>query len=154
MAVLECGWRNKGIRLGKEPWLGQQHYTEYGAGEFPLHIRPSARSTGQSTSKMPSMTLAQQTGEASPDLSTMKRELERSQRERNKANLGRDQAKLERDQAKLERDQAVIEKDQARRELEMLKAEHLQEQRVRENVRKYPRWSGGEQEGGETSGDQ
>ena len=64
----------------------------------------------------------------------MKRELERTQRERNKANLEWDQAKLERDQAKLERDQAVVEKDQARRELEMLKAEHLQEQRVRENA--------------------
>ena len=109
--------------------------TEYGAGEFPLPIRPSARSTGQqSTSKMPSMSRAQQTGEAYPDLSIMKRELERTQRERNKANLDRDQAKLERDQAKLERDQAVVEKDQARRELDMLKAEHLQEQRVLENA--------------------
>ena len=69
-----------------------------------------------------------------PDLSTLKRELERTQRERNKANLDREQAKLETDQANLERDQAVVEKDQARRELDMLKAEHLQEQRVRENA--------------------
>ncbi|XP_063720211.1 myosin-11-like [Symsagittifera roscoffensis] len=98
------------------------------------HLRPSARSAGQSTSKTPSMTRAQQTEEAYPDLSSLKRELERTQRERNKANLDRDQAKLERDQANLERDQAVIEKDQARRELDMLKAEHQQEQRVRENA--------------------
>ncbi|XP_063717662.1 uncharacterized protein LOC134844776 [Symsagittifera roscoffensis] len=66
------------------------------------------------------MTRAQQTGEAYPDLSIMKRELERTQRERNKA--------------KLERDQAVVEKDQARRELDMLRAEHLQAERVRENA--------------------
>ena len=122
----------RGFDLARNPGLSNN--TEYGAGEFPLPIRPSARSTGQSTSKMPSMTRAQQTGKAYPDLSTMKRELERTQRERNKANLDRDQAKLERDQAKLERDQAVVEKDQARRGLEMLKAEHLQEQRVRENA--------------------
>ena len=80
------------------------------------------------------MTRAQQTGEAYPDLSTLKIELERTQRERNKANLDRDQAKLERDQANLKGNQAVVEKDQARRELDMLKAEHLQEQRVRENA--------------------
>ena len=76
----------------------------------------------------------QQTEEAYPDLSSLKRELERTQRDRNKANLDRDQAKLERNQANLERDQAVIEKDQARRELDMLKAEHQQEQRVQENA--------------------
>ena len=122
----------RGFDLARNPGLSNN--TEYGAGEFPLPIRPSARSTGQSTSKMPSMTRAQQTGEAYPDLSTMKRELERTQRERNKANLDRDQAKLERDQAKLKRDQAVVEKDQARGELDMLKAEHLQEQRVRQNA--------------------
>ena len=96
----------RGFELARNPGLGNN--TEYGAGEFPLPIRPSARSTGQSTSKMPSMTRAQQTGEAYPDLSTLKRELERTQRERNKANLDRDQAKLERDQANLERDQAVV----------------------------------------------
>ena len=66
-------------------------------------------------------------GEAYPDLSTLKRELERTQRERNKANLDRDQANLE-------RDQAVVEKDQARREFDMLNAEHQQELRVRENA--------------------
>ena len=122
----------KGFDLVRNPGLSNN--TEYGAGEFPLPIRPSARSAGQSTSKTPSMTRVQQTEEAYPDLSTLKRELERTQRERNKANLDRDQAKLERDQANLERDQAVIEKDQARRQLDMLKAEHQQEQRVRENA--------------------
>ena len=89
---------------------------------FPLPIRPSARSAVQSTSKTPSMTRAQQKGEAYPDLSTLKRELERTQRERKNANLDGDQAKLERDLANLERDRAVVEKDQARRELDLLKA--------------------------------
>ena len=112
----------RGLDLARNP--GLRFNTEYGAGEFPLPIRPSARSAGQSTSKTPSMTRVQQTEESYPDLSTLKKELERTQRERNKANLDRDQAKLERDQANLERDQAVIEKDQARRELDMLKAEH------------------------------
>ena len=67
----------RGFDLTRNPGLSNN--TKYGAGEFPLPIRPSARSTGQSTSKMPSMTRAQQTGEAYPDLSTMKRELERDQ---------------------------------------------------------------------------
>ena len=115
----------RGFDLARNPGLSNN--TEYGAGEFPLPIRPSVRSTGQSTSKTPSMTRAQQTGEAYPDVSIMKRELERTQRERNKANLDRDQAKLERDQAKLER-------DQTRRELDMLRAEQLQAERVRENA--------------------
>ena len=115
----------RGFDLARKPGLSNN--TEYGAGEFPLSIRPSVRSTGQSTSKIPSMSRAQQTGEAYPDLSIIKIELERTQRERNKANLDRDQAKLE-------RDQAVVEKDQARRELNMLRAEHLQEQRIRENA--------------------
>ena len=122
----------RGFDLARNPGLGND--TEYGAGEFPLPIRPSARSAGQSTSKTPSMTRAQQTEEAYPDLSALKKELERIQRERNKANVGRDQAKFDRDQANLERDQAVIERDQAQRTLEMLKAEHQQEQRVRENA--------------------
>ena len=115
----------RGFDLARNPGLNNN--TEYGAGEFPLPVRPSVRSTSQSTSKLPSMTRAQQTGEAYPDGSIMKRELERTQRERNKANLDRDQAVLERDQAKLER-------DQARRELDMMRAEQLQAERVRENV--------------------
>ena len=151
-AVLMVGYITEGISKQEQTrWLswnvdgevrgfdlarnsGLSNNTEYGAGEFPLPIRPSARSAGQSTSKTPSMTRSQQTGEAYPGLSTLKRELERTQRKRKKANLDRGQAKLERDQANLERDQAVVEKDQARRELDMLKAEHQQEQKVRENA--------------------
>ena len=115
----------RGFDLARNPGLNNN--TEYGAGEFPLPIRPSVRSTGQSTSKAPLMTRAQQTGEAYLDVSIMKRERERTQRERNKANLDRDQAVLERDQAKLER-------DQARRELDMMRAEQLQAERARENA--------------------
>ena len=115
----------RGFDLARNPGLSNN--TEYGAGEFPLSARPSARSTGQSTSKTPLMSRAQQTGEAYPDVSIMKRELERIQRERNKANLDRDQAVLERDQAKVER-------GQARRELDMMRAEQLQAERVRENA--------------------
>ena len=122
----------RGFDLARNPGLSNN--TEYGAGELPLPTRPSARSAGQSTSKPPSMTRAQQTEEAYPDLSDLKRELERAQREKNKANLDRDTAKLERNQANLERDQAIIERDQARRDLDMLKAEYQQEQRVRENA--------------------
>ena len=39
----------------------------------------------------------------------------------------------ERDQANLERDQAILERDQAWRDLNMIRAEYQQEQRVREN---------------------
>ena len=116
--VLECGWRGERIRLGK----------------VPLPTRPSTRSAGQSTSKPPSMTPAKQMEETYPDLSNLKRELERVQWEKNKANLDRDSAKLDRNQVNLERDQAIIESDQARRDLDMLKAEYLQEQRARENA--------------------
>ena len=114
--------------------LGLSNNTEYGAGEFPLPTRPSARSTGQSSSKVPSMMRAQQTTEAYPDLGVLKKELEKTQRERNKANLDRDQAKLDQEKAQLERDQAVNERDQTLRLLEMLRAEHQQELRVRENA--------------------
>ena len=51
----------RGFDLARNPGLGNN--AEYGEGEFPLPIRPSARSAGQSTSKMPSMTRAKQTGE-------------------------------------------------------------------------------------------
>ena len=122
----------RGFDLARNPGLSNS--TEYGAGEFPLPTRPSARSAGQSTSIPPSMTRAQQTEEAYPDLSNLRREFERAQREKNKANLDRDSAKLERNQAKLERDQAIIERDQVRRDLDVLKAEYQQEQRVRENA--------------------
>ena len=60
----------RGIDLARNPGLSNN--TEYGAGEFPLPIRPSARSADQSTSKTPSMTRVQQTEEAYPDLSTLK----------------------------------------------------------------------------------
>ena len=108
----------RGFDLARNPGLNNN--TEYGAGEFPLPVRPSVRSTSQSTSKVISMTRAQQTGEAYPDVSAMQRELEKTQRERNKANL--------------DRDQAVLERDQARRELDIMRAERLQAERVRENA--------------------
>ena len=108
----------RGFDLARNPGLNNN--TEYGAEEFPLPVRPSVRSTSQSTSKVLSMTRAQQTGEVYPDVSAMKRELERTQRERNKANL--------------DRDQAVLERHQARRELDMMRAEQLQAERVRENA--------------------
>ena len=97
----------RGFDLARNPGLSNN--TDYGAGEFPLPTRLSARSAGQSTSKQPSMTRAQQTEETYPGLSNLKRELERAQRENNKANLDGDSAKLERNQANLERDQAIIE---------------------------------------------
>ena len=122
----------RGFDLARNPGLSNN--TDYGAGEFPLPTRPSARTAGQSASKVPSITRAQQTEEAYQDLSVLKKELEKTQRERNKANLDRDQAKLDRDQAQLEKDLAVIERDQTLRMLEMLRAEHQQEQRVRENA--------------------
>ena len=125
----------RGFDLARNPGLSNN--TKYGAGEFSLPTRPSARSAGQSTSKPPSMTRAKQTEETYPDLSNLKRELERAQREKNKANLDRDSAKLETNQANLERDQAIFERDQARRDLDMLKAEYQQEQRVRDTAANY-----------------
>ena len=122
----------RGFDLARNPVLGNT--TEYGAGKFPLPVRPSARSASQSASRPHSMKRAQQTEKTYPDLSNLKRELEWAQREKNKANLDRDSAKLERNQANLERDQAILERDQARRDLEMLRAEHQQEQRVRDNL--------------------
>ena len=113
---------------------GLSNNTEYGAGEFPMPVRPSVRSTSQSASTVPSMTQAQQTTEAYPDLSTLKKELEKTQEERNKANLDRDQARLGWEKAQLERDQAVIERDQTQKLLEMLRAEQEQAERVRENA--------------------
>ena len=122
----------RGFDLARNPGLSNS--TEHGAGEFPLPTRPTARSTGQSSSKVPSMSRAQQTTEAYPDLGVLKKELEKALKERNKANLDRDQAKLDREKLQLERDQAVDERDQTSKLLEMLRAEHQQELRVRENV--------------------
>ena len=44
----------RGFDLARNPGLSNS--TECGAGEFPLPTRPSARSTSQSSSKVPSMT--------------------------------------------------------------------------------------------------
>ena len=122
----------RGFDLARNPGLNNN--TEYGAGEFPLPTRATVRSTSQSSSRVPSMSRTQQTTEAYPDLAVLKKELEKTQKERNKANLDRDQAKLDREKVQLERDQAVNERDQALRLLEMQKAEHQQELRVRENA--------------------
>ena len=99
-AVLMVGYTTEGIsNQEKTRWLfwnmdggvrgfdltrnsGLSNNMEYGAGEFPLPTRPPARSAGQSTSKPPSMIRSQQTEELYPDLSNLKRELERAQRER------------------------------------------------------------------------
>ena len=121
----------RGFDLARNP--GLNNTTQYGAGEFQLPTRPTIGSAGQSMSRPLSMIWPQQTEEAYPDLSSLKRELERAQRERDTANLDRDGAKLERDQANLERDQAILERDQARRDLNMIRAEYQQEQKVREN---------------------
>ena len=122
----------RGFDLARNPGLNNN--TEYGAGEFPLPTRPTVRSTSQSSSRVPSMSRTQQTTEAYPDLGVLKKELEKTQKERNKANLDRDQAQLDREKVQLERDQAVNERDQALRLLEIQKAEHQQELRVRENA--------------------
>ena len=122
----------RGFDLARNPGLNNN--TEYGAGEFPLPTRPTVRSTSQSSSRVPSMSRMQQTTEAYPDLGVLKKELEKTQKERNKANLDRDQANLDREKVQLERDQAVNERDQALRLLEIQKAEHQQELRVRENA--------------------
>ena len=122
----------RGFDLARNPGLSNN--TEYGAGEFPLppHLTTSGiRSPIHDMSL--SMIRSQQTEDAYPDLSSLKRELERAQRERDKANLDRDGAKLERDQANLEKDQAILERNQARRDLNMVRAEYQQEEKVREN---------------------
>ena len=93
----------RGFDLARNPGLSNS--TEYSAREFPLPTRPPVGSAAQSTSRPLSMIQSQQTEEAYPDLSNLKKELERAQRERDNANLDRDGAKLEKDQANLERDQ-------------------------------------------------
>ena len=117
----------RGFDLARNPGLSNN--TEYGAGEFPLPARPPAGLAAQSTSRPSSMIRSQQTEEAYPDLSSLKRELERAQRVTEKANLDRDGAKLERDQANLERDQAVLERDQAWNDLSTCK--NIESERTR-----------------------
>ena len=107
-AVLMVGYTSDGIsNLEQTRWLSWNVYEGvrrfdfarnpalsntpgYGAGEFPLPIRPPAGAGSQSTSKPPSMLRSQQTEESYPNLRSMKRELERAQRERDHANLDRD----------------------------------------------------------------
>ena len=69
----------RGFDLARNPGLNNN--TEYGAGEFPLPTRPPAGFPAQSTSRPLSMIQSQQTEEAYPDLSSLKRELEKAQRE-------------------------------------------------------------------------
>ena len=121
----------RGFDLARNP--GLNNTTEYGAGEFPLPTRPPVGSADQSTSRPLSVIRSQQTEEAYPDLSNLKRELKTAQREREKANLDRGGAKLETDQANLEGDQAILERDQARRDISLIRAEYQQKQKVREN---------------------
>ena len=102
---------------------GLNNTTEYGAGEFPIPTRLPVGSAAKPTSRPLSMIRSQQTAEAYPDLSNLKRELERAQREREKANLDRIGAKLESDRANLEIDQAILVRDQARRDLSIIMEE-------------------------------
>ena len=74
----------RGFDLARNPGLSNN--TEYGAREFPLPTRPQAGFAAQSTSRPLSMIRSQQTEEAYPDLSNLKKELEKAQREREKSN--------------------------------------------------------------------
>ena len=100
-------------------------------GNFPF--QPPAGALTQPTSKPPSILRSQQSEESYPDLSSMKRGLEKAQRERDKANLDRDQAKRfsigikPSDQAILERDKAILDRN-------LLMAERESEQRLKERV--------------------
>ena len=87
--------------LARSP--GLSNTMEHGAVEFPLPTRLTTRIGTQSSSKALYMIRSQQTQEAYPDLSNLKRELKRAQRERDQANLDRDQAVLEKEVI-LERD--------------------------------------------------
>ena len=99
--------------LARNP--GLSNTTEYGTLEFPLPTRPTTRIGTQSSSIALSMIRSQQMQEAYPDLSNLKRELERAQRERDHANLDRDQAVLETDKVILERDLLRAKRDQAQK---------------------------------------
>ena len=77
-----------GFDLKRNPALSNN--TEYGAGDFPLPDRPLAGFAAQFTSRPFSMIQSQQTEEAYPDLSSLKREPESAQSERDKANLDRE----------------------------------------------------------------
>ena len=60
----------RGFDLARNPGLSNN--TEYGAGEFPLLVRPPGGLAAQSTSRPSSMIRSQQTEEAYPDLSSEK----------------------------------------------------------------------------------
>ena len=125
----------RGFDLARNPGLSNN--TEYGAGEFPLPVRPSARSASQSTSKPFSMTRAQQTEETYLELSNLKRELERAQREKNKANLDRDSAKLERNQANLKassRPESRMELDEAPRSMGLFNLDRAAQEHLNEGL--------------------
>ena len=70
----------RGFDLARNP--GLSNTTEYGAGEFHLQTRPATRTAAQSSSKPASIIGAQQTEEANPDVSKLRRELERIQKKR------------------------------------------------------------------------
>ena len=71
---------SRGLDLAKNPGLGNT--TECGASEFPFPARPSPRRVVPFSGKPTSMIRAQQTGEAYPDTSRVRRELEETQGER------------------------------------------------------------------------
>ena len=58
----------------------------------------------QSSGKVLSMIQSQQTEDAYPDLSNLKRELEKVQREGDQTNFDKNKATIDRDQAELEKD--------------------------------------------------
>ena len=83
----------RGFDLARNPGLSNN--TKIDVGEFPLPTRPSAGFAAKSTSRSLSMIRSQQTEEAYPDLSNLKKEPDRAQRERVKSNIDRDGGKLE-----------------------------------------------------------
>ena len=90
-AMLMVGYTSDGIsNQEKTSWLswnidggiggfdlarnhGLSNTTDYGAGEFPLPARPTARNGIQSSSKALSIIWSQKTEETHPDLSNLKR---------------------------------------------------------------------------------
>ena len=131
---------SRGFDLARNPSVSNT--MEYGPGEFPLPTKPPTRTGTQSSSKALSIIRSQQTEEAYPDLSNLKRELERAQRERDQAILEKDKVIIERDMLKVERDQdqnlqeSTANCDQTKSEIERL-------QRKKARVRE---WQGTENE--------
>ena len=73
-------WRSdggiRGFFLSRNP--GLSNATEYGAGEFLIPTRAATRTGAQTCSKPASMKRAQQTEKAYPDISRLRRELEKT----------------------------------------------------------------------------